>query len=363
MRKLYPALVIFAGLCHPVAGQSQSAAPNAAARSQTIGRVTAVDVAARRLILQDDRGAAVAVSAAETVPVLRVPPGETDLKKATRIAFTEIGSGDRVLAVGVKSDDGKEVQARTLVVMSQADLAQKQQRERQDWQTRGISGTVTALDPASRTLTVKIGAKVLTVQTGNQTEYRRYAPDSIQFSDAVASSFTDIRTGDQIRALGNKNGDGSSLVAEQVVSGSFRQLAGTIITIRAEAHEVRINDLASKKPVVITVNSSSVIKRLSPQVSAALSRRFRPGAGANASAPANPGREDLGQVLDRLPSVALSDLKPGDALMISGSAGSDAGRLTAINILAGVEPLLTASPDAARDIMAGWNFGGEGGQE
>jgi len=31
--------------------------------------------------------------------------------------------------------------------------------------------------------------------------------------------------------------------------------------------------------------------------------------------------------------------------------------LTAITLLAGVEPLLSTSPDAARDIMAGWNFG------
>jgi hypothetical protein len=118
--------------------------------------------------------------------------------------------------------------------------------------------------------------------------------------------------------------------------------------------------------VTISVNSSSVLRKLSPVLATRLSQRFQVNAAAASPAPpaaAPRGRDDLGQLLDRLPAVALADLKPGDAIMVSGSAGSDAGRLTAINLLAGVEPLLTASPNAARDIMAGWNFGGENAPE
>jgi hypothetical protein len=362
MRKVYLALVILAFL-HQISAQTQPAAPNAAARSQIIGQVTLLDAPARHIVLQDDHGTMITVSVAESTAVLRIPPGETDIKKAARIAFTDIGSGDRILAVGAKSDDGKELQARTVVIMSKADIAQKQQREQQDWQTRGTAGTVSAIDAAGKTLTVKVGQKTATVQTADQTEYRRYAPDSVKFSDSVASSFSEIKSGDQVRVLGNKSEDGSTVKAEEMISGSFRQIAATISSIHAETGEIKVNDLASKKPVTVSVNSSSVLKKLSPVLAARLSQRFQPNAAAASPAPAPRGRDDLGQLLDRLPAVALADLKPGDAIMVSGSAGSDAGHLTAISLLAGVEPLLTASPNATRDIMAGWNFGGENAPE
>jgi hypothetical protein len=56
-------------------------------------------------------------------------------------------------------------------------------------------------------------------------------------------------------------------------------------------------------------------------------------------------------------------LKAGDAIMITTTEGTDAGHVTAIMLLAGVEPLITASPTATRDIMSGWNLGGGGGGE
>ena len=46
--------------------------------------------------------------------------------------------------------------------------------------------------------------------------------------------------------------------------------------------------------------------------------------------------------------------------MVSTTQGTTPGRVTAIMLLAGVEPLLTASPEATRDIMSGWNLGGGG---
>ena len=54
----------------------------------------------------------------------------------------------------------------------------------------------------------------------------------------------------------------------------------------------------------------------------------------------------------------LADLKHGDAIMVSTTEGTDGTHLTAIMMLAGVEPLLTASPNSTRDIMGGWNLGG-----
>ena len=365
MKTLLCASAIVVLVCCAPLAQAQPA-PNAATRNQVIGQVKSVDAAARQIVLQDDHGAAITISAAETTPVLRVPPGETDLKKATKITFTEVASGDRILAVGTLAEGGKALQARTLVIMTKSDIAQKQQRELQDWQARGIAGTVLSIDAAAKGLTVKAGQRQLAVSTAAQTEFRRYAPDSVKFSDSGESSFGDIKVGDQVRALGDKSADGLSLKAERVISGSFRQLAGTINMVKTDGAEIQIKDLASKKSVTISVNSASVLKKLSPALAATLARRFQPAEGAAPAAPpAGRGGAggDLGQLLDRLPPISLADLKAGDAIMISGSAGADPGHLTAITLLAGVEPLLTASPDAARDIMAGWNFGEGNAQE
>jgi hypothetical protein len=65
-------------------------------------------------------------------------------------------------------------------------------------------------------------------------------------------------------------------------------------------------------------------------------------------------------MLDRLPAMPLSELKAGDAIMVSTTMGSDPARVTVIMLLAGVEPILTAAPSAARDLMGGWLSGGGG---
>jgi len=185
--------------------------------------------------------------------------------------------------------------------------------------------------------------------------------------------------------LGDKTEDGATIKAEKVVFGTFRQLAATIKSVNAQTGEMVVNDLASKKPLTIKVNGDSVMRRLEPQMAAMLARRYNPSApaggesgrrgGSNAQmrpegqgAPGGGmrgmrgGGSEIGQMLDRLPAMPLAELKPGDAIMVSTTQGSDSGRVTAINVLAGVEPLLTASPTATRDIMSGWNLGGGGGE-
>jgi hypothetical protein len=142
--------------------------------------------------------------------------------------------------------------------------------------------------------------------------------------------------------------------AERIVSGSFRQIAATISSMNAEAGEIVVKDLATKKTLTVRIDSDSTMRKLPPAMAAALARRYQPGA---------PKGEETGQMLDRLPAMPLSELKRGDAIMLSTTMGSDPARVTAVMLLAGVEPLLTASPTATRDIMGGWNLGGgEGAQ-
>ena len=87
------------------------------------------------------------------------------------------------------------------------------------------------------------------------------------------------------------------------------------------------------------------------------------GGGANAGAGAGQGRRAAGgmsQVLDRAPTVQLGDLKKDDAVMLVSTEG--ANDVTAIKLLAGVEPLLE-SPDASRNLLANWSMGTGGGEE
>jgi hypothetical protein len=246
--------------------------------------------------------------------------------------------------------------------MTKSDVASIQQKDQDDWKKRGVTGTVTAIDPASKAITIKSGPHTFNVQPSDKTTWHRYSLDSARFDNAKPSGFAEVKSGDQLRVLGNRSDDGGSIQAEKVVFGSFRQIAATISAIDPAKGEIIVKDLATKKPLTIKVDSDSTMKKLPDQAARALAHRYAPGTQSTPQSPAGGrGGGDVGQMLDGLPAMPLSELKPGDAIMISTTQGSDPGRVTAITLLAGVEPLLTASPTAARDIMSGWNLGGGGG--
>ena len=333
--------------------------------------VTAVDAQANQVSLKSDKGDAIAVTATEKTLILHLPPGENEVTKGTKMALSSLGAGDRVVAFYRGPADQKAIQATSLVVRTKADLASIAEKEQEDWQKRGTSGTVTAVDTTARTLTIKAGQKSIVVEPSDKAEFLRYAPDSIKFSDAKPGSFAEVKVGDQVRVLGDKTGDGAAIKAEKVLSGTWRQFAATISSINAAAGEIVIKDLASKKSLTVRVNPDTTMKKLPETTAGMLARRYGPG-GRQAEAQARPGGPrggvpsgpggDIGQMLDRLPAMPLSELKRGDAIMVSTTQGSDPGRVTAVMLLAGVEPLLTASPNATRDIMSGWNLGGGGGE-
>jgi hypothetical protein len=357
--------------------QTQPAPPAAAVqRSQVAGTVSAVDSSNNQVTLKTDKGEVVAIATTEKTLVLHMPPGESDPKKGNKMLLSSLEPGDRVVAIVRQTAPGQPAtQASSLIVRTKADLAELQQKDQDEWRKRGTTGTVTATDATAKTAVIKVGQRTITVQPSERTDYHRYSLDSARFSDAKASSFGEIHAGDQMRVLGDKNQDGSVIKAERIVSGSFRQIAATITSIDASTGELKVKDLATKKPLTIRVSADSTMKKLQDQAARMLARRYGQGAGAGAGqtdgqhdgqgaggGAGGQGRGgrggDVGQMLDSLPAMPLSDLKAGDAIMVSTTQGSDPGRVTAIMLLAGVEPLLTASPNATRDIMSGWNLGG-----
>ena len=342
----------------------------AQAPGNTIGAVTKIDAEAKTLVLKTDAGAEVPVQILPTVTVRRVAPGETSLNNAATIALGDIAVGDRVLARGVSAN--QTVSATLLVVMSQSDIAKKQAADRADWDRRGVMGIVTNVSAESiviksRTLA---GSSQITITPGAKASIRRYEPDSVNFADAKPVSLGDIKVGDQIRARGTKSADGASMVAEELVGGAFKTIAGVIVSIDAQAGEMRINNIETKKPVTVKVNKDSNMRKLPPQLAQMLAVRIHPewartvpaakpaapptgGAPVAGAAPA--AAPDFQQMVDRSPNITLADLKAGDALVISSTVGATADRITAITLMAGVEPILT-KPGTQQMSLGTWSL-------
>jgi hypothetical protein len=366
-------MVIVAGV--PSGSSAAAQTPPAANRSQISGTVTSVNSDANQLSLKSDKGGDVSVAITDRTLILRIPPGETDPKKGSKIALGALNPGDRAVIIGPLPADPKTWAATAVLVMSKSDVASLKQKDQDDWKKRGTTGTVTAIDAAARTVTIRSGSRTFTVQPSEKTSYHRYALDSARFSDAKPSGFPDIRTGDQLRVLGNKSEDGAVIQAEKIAFGTFRQIAATITAINPQIGEMTVKDLATKKSLTVKVDADSTMRKLPEMMARGMARRYAPGAaqgdGTGAAGPGGyPGggrggmgggrSGDVSQMLDNLPALPISELKPGDAIMVSTTQGTDSGKVTVIMLLAGVEPLLTASPTATRDIMSGWNLSGGG---
>jgi len=71
-------------------------------------------------------------------------------------------------------------------------------------------------------------------------------------------------------------------------------------------------------------------------------------------------------MLSRLPNSTLADLQKGDVVMIVSTEGTDsgAGAVTAITLLAGVDAILTASPNqSASTLLSPWSLSASPGEE
>jgi hypothetical protein len=368
----------------PIGQQTQqAAAPNAAARR--IGVVKAINGA--EITLTPDSGPDVKVSTQATSRILRIAPGEKDLKNATPIQLQDLQIGDRILVAGKASDDNLSLVASTVVVMKHSDLEARHQQDLQDWQKRGVDGLASAVDTAAGTITVSVRSKNIVIHTSSATVIRRYAPDSVKFDDAKPGTLQQIHPGDQVRARGNRNADGTEVAAEEIVSGSFRNIAGLINTVDASSSTLSVQDLLSKKPVIIKVTTDSQLRHLPPEMAQRIGMRLKGaagggGAGASSgsdtatngqstrpSAPSNGmgaggsgasgrpgGAPDFQQMLSRVPSASLADLHKGDAVIVVSTEGG-----TAITLLSGVEPILQAAPSASSAaILTPWSLSAPG---
>ncbi len=363
------------------------------ALKSVVGEVTAIDAAAKQFKIKGDDGSSYVVVFDDATSYLRLPLGEKDLKKAEKITVSVITVGDRLLARGAGAQESIPPAAKTVVIMTRADVAKKQDRDRAEWQKRGISGTIATVNATTKEVTIRSQGRdsKTVVIDASSAGLRRYASDSVHFADAKPSSFADMQPGDTVRALGDKNEDGTRFKAEELVSGAFQTIAATVISTDEATGEVRVTDLLTKKPVTVKTNPSSMLRRLPEMVAMMLARRMRgdaagpggaPGPGGQGGAPQNGGEPrsfegrggggpggpgggrgnfagggDLQQILERSPQLSLAELKKGDALIISSAKAVDGSALMAIALVAGVEPFLAAAPRSGGQVNLGsWNL-------
>ncbi len=221
--------------------------PVLAQNTQSAGVVTKIDADSKQLTLKTDAGAELNVTMSPKVAFRRMAPGEKELRNGQVITFADINVGDRALAVGKL--DGTTVTAALVVVMSKADVAKTHAAEQAEWEKRGVVGIVTATSPEDSAIAVSGPGgtrKTLIITPDKDAQIRRYAPDSIQFTDAKPSTLAEIKTGDQVRALGDKNEDGTKMTAKEIVSGSFKEIAATIVSIDAANHSMLVTDQSTR---------------------------------------------------------------------------------------------------------------------
>jgi len=380
----------------------QSAQPPAAARP--VGTIKSIS--GNIITLTPDSGSDVTIQVQDATKFVRIAPGQKDLKDATPIQLTDVQPGDRILVRGKLADDGNSVVAASIIAMKKADIADKQSREREEWQKHGTGGLVSSVDTASNTISVALPAvgekKTVAVHLSKDTILRRYAPDSVKFDDAKPAPVDQIKPGDQLRARGARSADGTEFTADEIVSGTFRNIAGTISALDASAGTITVQDLASKKSITVKITSESQLRKLPQPMAQRIAARLKgtppdasaaavsvPGSttpAANAgsgqapstngppsgnSAPSGAGgmgrpgggTGDLQQMISRIPAATLADLQKGDAVMIVATEGGPNSPSTAITLLAGVEPILEASPkSSASTILSPWSLSTGGGE-
>jgi Domain of unknown function (DUF5666) len=382
--------LLTASVCATPFEQAQQTAGTA----RRIGAVKAINGTA--ITLTPDSGADVIITIQATTQIVRIAPGEKDLKNAAPIQLQDIQVGDRILAGGKISEDDHSFVASSVVAMKRADLEAQREQVLQDWQKRGVDGLAKAVDAAAGTITISVRSKDVVIHAAGGTVIRRYAADSLKFDDAKTGSLQEIHAGDQVRARGNRSADGGELAAEEIVSGSFPFFAGTINSIDASSSTLNVRDLSSKKTVLVKVTQDSQLRRLPPEMAQRIAVRLKgaaagaiasaesgaapspaseggsvasSGGGAEGGMPArrtgmggrSDGAPDLQQILNRAPTVSLADLHKGDAVVIL-STDDKAASGTVIKLFSGVEPILQAAPNAAQAMMlAPWSLGGPSG--
>lgn len=304
--------------------------------------------------------------------VKRIPADNLKLTAAIDANVSEIAIGDKVMASGILSADGRSLPARTIYLITKSEMAQKIAKDAEAWRTRGISGKVTSINLQTNQIILETGGlmakRAVTLTPKANATFLRYAPDSVKFADAKVSAIGEIKAGDEIRALGDRNVDGTAFAAETVLTGGFRQSAGTIKSVDLAAKSVVITELNTKKDITVWFADAVLMKRFPEEMATRLAG-MQAGGGVQAIRPAGGGSMPgggqqpgggprsgggLSEMIDRLPNMTAAQLKVGETIAILTSETTPgADSVKAIKLIAGVDPFIKLAQVARAGAQRG----------
>jgi hypothetical protein len=359
------------------------------APTRILGSITAID--GSHFTVKTAAGEVHQFDIPSSAPIRRIEPGQTSLTNAVTIPLSDLAIGDRLLVLLGANSNGGTPQASEVIAIKHEDVVKRQEQQSQAW-GEGVGGLVKSVDPSSGDIVLAAGAglatKSVTVHTTSSTILKRYAPASVSYAQAKPAPISDIHPGDQLMARGTKNADGTELTAEEVVSGSFRNISGLITSTDAAGQTITVKDLLTKKPVTIHITPEAQMRQLPERMAQLIATRLNgqaPGAtaGGHGVRPENGGGDQNGggassgegtrrggpgmaqgarggmspqQILSRSPEIKFGDLQKNEAVMLVATQGTS--DVTAITLIAGVEPLLEAP--ASRDLLSSWSMSSGG---
>ncbi len=344
-----------------------------------------------RIVLKTAAGN-VDVEISQTTEFKKLLPTDPRPSAAVAAAFTDILVGDRLAVSGFPSDDKLKHAARTVYLMTKDDISQRNQADAQRWASRGISGRVATTNNDTGQITMEVrglmGTQNVTVTPRSGAKFLRYRQDSVQYSEAVLGTLANIQPGDMIRALGDRSSDGLSFTAEEIITGAFKTVAGTVKAVNEAGTEITITELQTNKEVTVSIGRGSALKRFPQEMAMRMAgggmgqngqpgqapaggppagrvpgAGGQPGSGQQAGGQARPGmgggapRGGIDDMFERFPTIAAADLKVGDMVAVSSSKNGSDDKITAIKLLAGVEPFIRA----AQMQQSAGGRGGRGG--
>lgn len=372
------ALLLFAAVASEggrTMAQTAGAQQTPGAQNRLVGEVQSANTGAGEFTIKTDDGRTVTLKADANASVLRIPPGEANAQNAAKITLADVVVGDRVFARGALAGDGQSFSARQIVVANKAAVATTQQAQREDWQRRGIFGRIESINAAKKEITIRTRGREGNAQTvvidasGSKVKFQRNAPDSARPQDAVASSFADLKVGDQLRARGDRSSDGTRFTAEEIVTSNIQRTGGTVVSVNPAANELVLHNDQTGQTQTIVIGQRSLLRRITPEAAAQFAQRRAQAGGGNPNGggangerrgegggqrregqaagangeqrrggPGGGGNRGNGfqEMIQNLPVVTLAELKKGDVVMVTGSAsGTDNSRLTAMMVLTG----------------------------
>ena len=171
---------------------------------------------------------------------------------------------------------------RVILIKSTA-ITQMQEAQQADWKARGTGGIVSSVDSVKGTIIFESGSKKLTILTSSTTKFRRFADGSVKYEDSKPGTLAQIRPKDQLQVLGNKSADGLTIQAEEIMSGSFLNLSGLLMSIDPATGKITFKDLATKKIMTVNVTSNCDMRNIPLQTATMLAMRSNGGGMADAA--------------------------------------------------------------------------------